>query len=79
MTDLPSAPRSEVEDGTGIEWRLVRGVVQHRFAAECFGPDGKPGPWIDTPNVDRIVHPARVAAIVLARSLATGKGEGQDA
>lgn len=52
-----------VPDGTGVEWRRRRGAVQHRFAAAVFGPKGQPGPWIDTEDVGKIVHPARVAAI----------------
>ena len=52
-----------VPDGTGVEWRKVNGVVQHRYAAECFGPDGKPGAWQVTPDVEKIVHPKRLAAL----------------
>lgn len=52
-----------VPDGTGIEWRKVHNVIQHRYAAHLFGIDGKPGPWIDTPDVEKIVHPLRMDAI----------------
>jgi hypothetical protein len=51
---------SEVKpDGTGIEWRLHQCVIQHRYSAEFFGKNAKPGTWMDTPDVDRIVYPVR--------------------
>jgi hypothetical protein len=57
-----------IADGTGVEWRCIDGVIQHRYASWLYGPEGKPGPWITTPDVDLIVHPWRVRAIAAARA-----------